>query len=194
MNHLAHVWLAGDDPEAIVGAVLGDFWRGPPDPDWTPGLAAGVRLHRRIDRLTDAHPAVVEARRSFDPPLRRYAGVLLDVWFDHLLAANWERHVYEPLGDFAARIDATLATAPAALPADFHRYRRRMAEVDGWRAYRHREHVDRVLARLAHGSRYAHPLGDGGAALVARADVLEDAFERLLPDLRAALAAEANDG
>ncbi len=194
MNHLAHVWLAGDDPEAVVGAVLGDFWRGPPSPDWSPGLAAGVRLHRRIDRLTDDHPAVVAARRSFDPPLRRYAGVLLDVWFDHRLAVNWERHVAEPMPAFIARIDAALATAPAELPEDFHRYRRRMAELDGWRAYHRREHVDRVLARLAVGSRYAHPLAGAGAALDARHAALESAFDQLLPDLRAALATEGSAG
>lgn len=194
MNHLAHVWLAGEDPEAIVGAVLGDFWRGPPDPSWSPRLAAGVQLHRRIDRLTDAHPAVVDARGLFDPPLRRYAGVLLDVWFDHRLAATWERWEPAPLPEFAARIDATLATAPATLPDDFHRYRRRMAEIGGWAAYRQRPHVDRVLARLGHGSRFAHPLADAGAALDARGEALEAVFLRLLPDLRAALAAEPSNG
>ena len=65
-----------------------DFWRGAPDPAWPAALAAGVRLHRRVDVHTDAHPAVRAARALFVPPLRRYAGIALDVWFDHCSRAS----------------------------------------------------------------------------------------------------------
>ena len=41
MNYLAHVLLAGPQPEARLGAMLGDFWRGAPDAEWSPAVQAG---------------------------------------------------------------------------------------------------------------------------------------------------------
>lgn len=106
MDHLAHVVLAGRNPLAVTGALLGDFWRGALDPAWPAALAAGVRLHRRIDTWTDGHPAVLEARAGFDPGFRRYAGIALDVWFDHLLANDFERRAGETLAVVEDRVRA----------------------------------------------------------------------------------------
>lgn len=59
MNHLAHIVLAGTDEGLRLGAFLGDHVKGRADLDDLPsGWAAGVVLHRRIDSLSDAHPAV----------------------------------------------------------------------------------------------------------------------------------------
>ena len=92
MNHLAHALLAdAGGIEFALGSAMGDFVRGRPDPAWPLARQAGLRFHRAIDAFTDAHPEVVAARNQFTPPMRRYAGIVLDVWFDHLLVLKWDR-------------------------------------------------------------------------------------------------------
>lgn len=118
MNELAHFQLAAADDGLLVGALLGDYVKGPLRADeWPPGWLAGIRLHRRIDAVTDAHPLLDDCRASLPPELRRYAGIILDVALDHWLARNWRSVHPEPLERFEARVYLALETALADLPA-----------------------------------------------------------------------------
>ena len=183
MNHLAHAWLAGDDAALITGGLLGDFWRGAPDPAWPRALGAGVVLHRRIDVFTDAHAAVAAARALFDPPYRRYAGILLDVWFDHLLARDFERWTGTPLRPFVERVYATLGALDATLPAPFLMFAHRTAANDGLAAYADREHLWFVFEHIAARLSRANPVATAVPALEALERPIERAFATLWPDL-----------
>lgn len=183
MNHLAHAWLAGPDPDVVVGSVLADFWRGAPDPAWRPGVVAGVRLHRRIDAITDTHPAVAAARAYFDPGVRRWAGVALDVWFDHCLARDFERVTGEPLRGFVERVHAALAGARLADPPAFGLFVARLARHDGLAAYADRGHLDLVFERIAARASRANPLAVMPVLLDALDAPLLRAFDALWTDL-----------
>jgi acyl carrier protein phosphodiesterase len=183
MNHLAHAWLAGDAPALRIGSLLGDFWRGAPDPGWPPGVAEGVRLHRRVDAFTDAHPAVVAARSRFEPPFRRYAGILLDVWFDHLLAGSFEARTGHPLRGFADSVYASLAGAPPQLPAAFRLFAARAAQFDVLAGYAERERLDVVFARLSERLSRANPIAHALPVLESLEQPLARAFDALWVDL-----------
>lgn len=183
MNHLAHAWLAGDDDGMLVGSLLGDFWRGTVDPGWDLRVADGVRLHRRIDSFTDRHPAVVAARGLFEPPLRRYAGILLDVWFDHLLARDFEARCGLPLRTFADRVYAALARAPEHLPPAFRLFAARAAQFDVLVGYAESERLDGVFARLSERLSRANPIAHALPVLESLEAPLARAFEALWADL-----------
>ncbi|MFN7551942.1 MAG: ACP phosphodiesterase [Pseudomonadota bacterium] len=183
MNHLAHAWLSGDHPALRIGSLLGDFWRGAPDPGWPEGVAAGVRLHRRIDGFTDAHPAVAAARTLFEPPFRRYAGILLDIWFDHRLAATFEACTGRSLRAFADEIYATLADAPDGLPAPFRLFAARAARFDVLAGYAERERLEAVFMHLSERLSRANPVAHALPLLESLERPLERAFECLWVDL-----------
>ena len=93
MNYLAHLVLAGDDEYLRMGAMLGDFVRGRRAlAAYPPELARGVLLHRHIDARTDSTGAVATLREWFVPPFRRYAGIIIDLGFDRVLACRWDRY------------------------------------------------------------------------------------------------------
>jgi acyl carrier protein phosphodiesterase len=183
MNHLAHVVLAGRNPLAVTGALLGDFWRGALDPNWPAALAAGVRLHRHIDSWTDHHPAVLEARDCFDRGFRRYAGIALDVWFDHLLANDFARRAGEELAVVEDRVRASLARAPTDLPMPFRVHVARVLAGPGLGAIAEREVVDATLMRIGARLSRPNPLPHALPLLEALAPPLERAFARLWPGL-----------
>ena len=184
LNHLAHALLAGEDDALLLGSLLGDFCRGAPDPAWPAGVRAGVAFHRKVDVYTDSHPRVSAARALFDPPWRRYAGILIDVYFDHALARRWQLHGDASLDAFSARVAALLQHHQAWLPHDLNRFAGYFRAHGLFAAYARREVIEQVLAGLGRRLRHANPLADAGPALWVRADALDDAFGRFFPDLR----------
>jgi acyl carrier protein phosphodiesterase len=183
MNHLAHAFLAGADDQVLLGGLLGDFWHGAPDPQWPAAIRAGVVLHRKIDVYTDSHAEVAAARASFAPPLRRYAGILLDVYFDHVLAADWPRQGREPLADLSARVEVLLRDNRRWLPPQLNRFADYFHQAGLFGSYAERDTIERVLAGIGMRLKRANPLATAGAALWQRDFELRAAFSRFFPEL-----------
>lgn len=117
MNWLAHVSLADRTPASMAGNLAADWIKGRACLDaLDPAVAEGVRMHRRIDAATDTHPAVVRARGRFPAEWRRVSGIVLDVYFDHLLSHAWPRFHAQPLDAFIEDAHALLAEGAALLP------------------------------------------------------------------------------
>jgi acyl carrier protein phosphodiesterase len=183
MNHLAHFLLAPSSDAARMGTLLGDFVRGTQLQDWPPEVESAIRLHRRIDSITDTHPVVGEAKALASPALRRYAGILTDVFFDHVLIAQWPRWSKQPLDAYCAEVYTSLAHTAAQMPPSAQGLALRMGEFDILRACATRAGVERVLGRIA--KRLTRPvdLAAGAVMLDAHYARIEDSFERFFPEL-----------
>ena len=121
MNHLAHFHLAWPERDLLAGALEGDYRKGPLGSDIPAPLARGVRLHRLIDAYTDQHPDLAELRRAFPQRLRRYAGILLDLSFDHYLSLHWHAFADLELPEFNDRVLAVLEEEERLLGAPSRR-------------------------------------------------------------------------
>lgn len=108
MNYLAHLHLGGQTPDHWLGSLYGDFVKGRLEGRFSPALEAGIRLHRQIDAYTDSHPLVLAALERFPAARRRYAGIILDVFFDHCLALHWRDYDARPLARFTGQVYAVL--------------------------------------------------------------------------------------
>lgn len=150
MNYLAHLYLARPDPEAMLGALLGDFVFGRAAlEDYSPVERREILVHRQVDRYTDEHPLVVASRRLFGEGRQRYAGIVLDVYYDHCLARDWTRYAGEPLDAFTAPFYRYLLARVDDLPGRLHTIAPRMAAHDWLGSYRERDNVDLAVTRIA---------------------------------------------
>ena len=150
MNYLAHLYLAGPEPEARLGALLGDFVFGQAAlADWGALERREIVIHRRVDRYTDEHPQVVAARRLFAHGRQRYAGIALDVYYDHCLARDWARFCNTPLDAFTAPFYRYLLSRQVELPERLRRIAPLMASGDWLGSYRQRDSVDLAVTRIA---------------------------------------------
>lgn len=104
MNFLAHFHLCHEDEEAIIGSFLGDFIKGNDYRQLPVTVANAIVLHRRIDSFTDSHPVVIMSKARFSREHRRYAGIILDLFYDHFLVRHWERFSTQSLPPFCQRI------------------------------------------------------------------------------------------
>lgn len=189
MNYLAHLHLGGDAPAQLLGSLYGDFVKGPLKGQWPQAVEQAIRLHRRIDVFTDAHPLVEQARARFPGARRRFSGMVLDVFFDHCLALHWAEFSAQPLPDFTARVYRVLAAEPV-LPERLALIAPRMAAQDWLGSYRDFAVLEQVLQGLQR--RLSRPQGLDGA-LVELEQLylpLTDDFRAFYPQLQAFVSAE----
>src|SRR5690606_19553922 len=147
------------------------------------GVRNGLVLHRAVDVYTDAHPEVRAARALFEPPFRRYAGILLDIWFDHLLARDFQAHATIGLRAFSREVQGLLSDRAAELPPRMEAFARYMRRNDLPGAYRDDATSARVLQGMAGRLSRANPIADALPELRAREQPLQAHFQRFFPQL-----------
>jgi len=119
MNFLAHALLSGNDRDVLAGNLLADFVRGRAAIAALPaGVRRGVALHRHIDAFTDAHGATRRSVVRIKPRWGRYSPILVDVFYDHYLAREWNAYSTRSLREVADEAYAALRAIERAGVAD----------------------------------------------------------------------------
>lgn len=186
MNWLAHLRLAPAAPLVRLGNLAGDFVRGVPTAALHPELVRGIEQHRAIDRFVDAHPVARCGRERLGGELGRFAGVALDVFWDHFLARDWHRHGDgRPLTAFAADVHADLRAHDALLPPALRELTARLVAHRWLTGYATLDGIDRVLGAMVRRRPRAAPLAGAGAALRRHYDAFAGDFAALWPELTA---------
>jgi acyl carrier protein phosphodiesterase len=183
VNYLAHLLLAEPGEEARLGALLGDFMRGQQLADLAPAVQEGVRLHREVDRFTDAHPVFLRSKARLDPRVRRFAGVIVDVFYDHFLASRWEAWCEQPLSEFAADVYGMLERRLPELPPRMQYVVPFMIQQDWLTSYRETRHVERALRGMSRRVKRENPLAASAAELEAHYPALGGDFDEFFPQL-----------
>lgn len=184
MNWLAHLRLAPAPGLLRIGNLAGDFVRGVELATLHPELRRGVEQHRAIDRFVDAHALVRESRERLGATNRRFSGVLVDVFYDHFLARDWQRFGDgRPLAEFVAEVVAELHAAHDLLPPRLATVLPWLQREDWLGSYASVEGIDAILALMARRFPRPTPLADGGRLLRAHYAALEADFVTFWPEL-----------
>jgi acyl carrier protein phosphodiesterase len=184
LNYLAHALLAGDDPALLVGGVIGDWIKGAL-PGVLPGdIAAGVALHRAIDNFAELQPAFRRSRLRVSAGRRRYAGVLVDVFYDHLLARNWASIQHGSLDQYCETVYRLIEDRLGELPISTHFGLTLMAKENWLSSYAKIEGIADVLARMSHRARQPNPLKNGEEEFLADVSGFTSDFYEWLDDMR----------
>lgn len=185
MNYLAHLYLADEAPESLIGSLLGDFYKGRISDELAPALRAGVVLHRRVDAYTDAHPVVGRSKRRIDPAFRRYAGILIDLFYDHFLARHWGRYSAVPLEAFTQRVYGVLRARLPELPPPMQRSMGYLLANDLLMSYRRIDGIERALCGIESRLKRPSRLGAAVVELEANYPDLAADFDHFFPQLMA---------
>jgi acyl carrier protein phosphodiesterase len=183
VNFLAHFHLAWPDEGLIAGGLEGDYCKGVLRGQLPTPLERGVKLHRAIDAYTDGHPLILQLRREFPPGLRRYAGILIDLCFDHYLSLHWTRFSTVSLSDFSAAVYRILDAQEGALSDDARRMTARLIEYDVLNLYQEWDTVTATAARIGQRFRRDNPFLDLERELSPSKGTLERTFLDFYPQL-----------
>lgn len=102
MNFLAHLYLAPAKDEIILGNFIADAVKGKVFDSYSEGIQRGILFHRQIDKFTDEHPVFKQSSKRLYPKYKRYSGVIVDIYYDHFLAKNWDDYHSQNLNKFVS--------------------------------------------------------------------------------------------
>ena len=168
-----------------MGNLLGDFVKGQPgDSRFKPIIWKGIMEHRYIDSYTDNHPDWQQSRELLDPRLRRFAGIVIDIFYDHFLTRNWQLYsTDQSVDDFIAETYADLRKAWIHAPTDVYRVMQQMMEEDWLGNYGTLEGIHETMRRVSNRSSKLEPIRDAADELEKHFDEMESHFLDFFPDL-----------
>ncbi len=184
MNYLAHFHLAQAEPALVAGALLGDYIKGPLRGALPTDVERGITLHRKIDAFTDDYALNRRLHTLFPAEYRRCSGIMLDVYFDHLLARNWRTYEHSSLAEFSSQVQANLHDYEQLLPPAAKQFKQRLVQHDLLARYAQAATIDKTLQHIGTKLRAPNPLAGAMQYLSARDAELEAVFTAFYPALQ----------
>jgi acyl carrier protein phosphodiesterase len=149
MNFLAHTYLSGCNEEIIVGNFMGDYVKGKNYLLFPEQVKKGILIHRDIDSFTDMHMITRVSKQRIADRYSKYAGIIIDIFYDHFLASLWDNYSNLPLSEFVNRTYALLKRNYKVLPAAIQRWFPTFLENNWMMAYTTVDGIELVLERMS---------------------------------------------
>lgn len=187
MNYLAHLALAPDQDAARVGNLLGDFLKGTESSLrllYPAEIVDGIILHRAIDKYTDSHPVFLASKKLLAPERRRYAGVVLDLIYDHFLSIHWDLYYDQPLDDFIEEIYTSISENKQWQLGSLKEAFPYMKSQNWLGSYGSLEGINLTFRRVSNRSRFTTRIADTHLDLQKHYPKFETHFHEIYHDLR----------
>lgn len=183
MNYLAHLYLSGENEKVIVGNFIGDYVKGNKFLQFPGAIRNGIIMHRYIDTFTDKHPCVREAKQPLLQDYGLYAGIVIDLFYDHFLALNWRNYSHLSLREFSKYVHAVLLSHFVYLPARVQNFLPSLIQHRRLESYARKEGIFKSLELM---SRYTSLPANSKAAmriLQTNYSFYEDNFSRFMQEI-----------
>jgi acyl carrier protein phosphodiesterase len=185
MNFLAHLYLSGDNTSIMLGNFVGDFVKGK---NFVAKvgveMARGIELHREIDFFTDQHPVVKQSKDRLRPKYRHYSGVIVDVFYDHFLAKNWNNYHDQLLPEYADHVYDVIQKNASILPERVNMMMPYMIKGNWLVNYAHLEGIHRALSGMARRTPYESKMDESVSDLKEYYEEFKKEFVIFFPELQ----------
>jgi acyl carrier protein phosphodiesterase len=141
--------LSGGNEEIIVGNFMGDYVKGKNYLLFPEQVKKGILIHRDIDSFTDMHEVTRRSKQRLSSKYHKYAGIIIDIFYDHFLASLWSSYSNLPLNEFVSRTYDLLKRNYKVLPDSIKRWFPTFLENNWMMAYTNVEGIELVLERMS---------------------------------------------
>lgn len=193
MNFLVHLYLSDPSDDCRLGNLMGDYLKGRLGHDYPPEVRRGIWQHRRIDALAHSCLPCRQSRARIDARFGHFRGILVDIFYDHLLATAWPRFSPQPLEAFADQICALLNRNLHRLPPGLQQIAPRMIRDNWLLGYRDPATIGLVLERVSRRFTRPTPLAEGLPELLRERQGLMADCEAFLRQAKACLRGDTTD-
>lgn len=184
MNFLSHLFLSGNSEGLIIGNFIADSVKGDGYKNFDHEIQKGILLHRKIDAYTDSHDIVEVSKQRLREKYKKYAGVIVDIYYDHFLAKNWSNYSEVDLKDYSREIYTLIEKNSSLLPQKSLMFKEYMIRYDILNAYAHLEGIDRVLKGMSRRTVFESNMHLAIADLDEHYDSFANEFKAFFPELR----------
>ena len=190
MNYLAHVFLSGTEKDLSIGNFIADHVKGKACLNYPEGIQKGILLHRKIDQFTDQHFLFKKNVSLLFPQYRHYSRVIVDMYFDHLLAVQWEKYHFDSLEEFSNNFYTTMDQYKGELPEKTKKMIPLIIQYNWFVAYRSFEGLREILYQMSQRTRFASNLSRAITELKENYSQIEEDFIVFFSELQAFVANE----
>ena len=183
MNFLAHLYLSGDDNNLIIGNFIADMVKGNKINGYSAEITRGIRLHRQIDTFTDNHKIVKTSKERLRSKYRLYSGVIVDMYYDHFLAKNWELYSNHSLTDYANKAYTLLRKHKEMLPARAQYILPFMIDNNWLVNYAHPESMSKYFGGMSRRTPFRSGMENAVVDLLEHYALFEQEFRSFFPEL-----------
>lgn len=184
MNFLAHIFLSGSNKEIVIGNFIADPVKGKKYLNFPPGIQKGILLHRAIDSYTDTHTVVRKSTARLYKNYSHYSPVIVDIFYDHFLAANWGDYSSTSLEIFIADFYVLLKDNYAILPKPIQKLLPYMIEQNWLLSYASLEGIKQILYQMNMRTKGRSKMDLAIKDLKENYSLFEEDFRVFFPDLQ----------
>lgn len=167
----------------MIGNFIADSVKGKGFQDYPADIKNGILLHRFIDSYTDTHPVVEESKQRLRASYRKYAGVIVDVFYDHFLAVQWSQRHNQMLESFVSDTYQTLQDHNEILPDKIQFMLPYMVKHNWLLSYRETLGIGRALSGLSRRTSFESNMEYAVGDLEKNYALYEKEFNNFFPDL-----------
>jgi len=183
LNYLAHLYLAQPNADSHFGNLLGDFGGKVHAKHLPTTVQHGLANHYLVDKFTDSHTSVIQAKQLFSPTRKRFAGIALDVLFDHFLIRHWSQFNDKSLEKFKQNSYALLNENHSVMPIKMKQVVIRMTQNDWFKEYETVEGIGFALDNIAKRIRFTNQFSGSIEDIHRNYAELEAVFLTFFPEL-----------
>jgi len=182
MNFLGHLFFSNNELQLMHANLYGDFVKGKDLSQFDSTIQTGIRLHRKIDSYIDHHPDVLELMHVLQNDLSKVSGIAVDIYFDHILAKNWEKYHPSTLRDFIGRFYTSDIQFPEQYSKKYHVLFTRMKEFDWINQYQFHYGMTKALISVGKRISFENDLINAPDVFLKHESIIESTFEKFIKD------------
>ncbi len=184
MNFLAHIYLSGDSREILIGNFIGDYVKGKNISGYPEKVKQGIMLHRKIDSFTDSHILTRACKKVIAEKYGLYAGIVVDIYYDHFLSANWHLYSEIPLREYIHDKYRLLDSGFSIFPAGVKSWFPYFIKSNWLETYIHFNGLNMVFKRMSYRTSLPDHSDYAVSQLMENYDFLKENFIEFFTDMR----------
>lgn len=183
MNYLAHLYLAQPNADSHFGNLLGDFGGNQHKNKVKLSVQLGLANHYLVDKFTDNHELVKQAKSLFSPHRKRFAAIAVDVLFDHFLIKHWQTFGSGSFEGFKKQSYHYLALRTQVMPEHMALVVNRMISSDWFSHYQSTAGLATTLDNIAKRIRFSNNFAGAIEDIDKHYQQLDGLFLAFFPEL-----------
>jgi len=184
MNFLAHIYLSGDSKNILIGNFIGDYVKGKKITGYPEEVKQGIMLHRKIDSFTDSHMLTHSSKKIIAEKYGLYAGIVVDIYYDHFLSVNWHLYSEIPLREYIQNRYSLLDSGFSIFPAGVKSWFPYFIKSNWLETYIHFNGLNMVFKRMSYRTSLPDHAEYAVSQLKENYDYLKENFLEFFTDLR----------
>ncbi len=182
MNFLGHLYFSENNLELMYANLFGDHIKGSNLKQYAVIIQKGIKLHRSIDNYIDTQPKVLKLMHQLYPELPKVTSIAIDLFFDYLLAKNWDDYHSKSYDIFLEEFYSYKPLNWADYPVEFHEFIHKMRTFKWMNYYNKFEGLQKACEGVSSRISFPNELINAPMIFLKHEKIITECFKEYMED------------